>query len=43
MNLGDLIQFLLVDCDLNAAGFLRNAYEGAGMLNEAGSDIRNLR
>ena len=32
-NLGgfsDLIQFLVINGDSNAAGFLRNAYEGAG-------------
>ena len=29
MDLGDLIQFLVVDCDSDAARFLLNTYEGA--------------
>ena len=44
-NFGDLIQFLVVDCNSNAIGFLRNTYEGGrpprrGVLDEAGGKVR---
>ena len=43
-NLGDLVQFLVVDCDSDATRFLRDAHEGAqprrrGVLNETGREI----
>ena len=43
-NLGDLVQFLVVDCDSDATRFLRDAHEGAGprrrgVLNETGRKI----
>ena len=43
-NLGDLVQFLVVDCDSDATQFARDAHEGArqrrrGLLNEAGCEI----
>jgi len=44
-NLSGLIQFLAVDCDLDAARFFWNPYQGSrlrgyGMLNEAGNNVR---
>jgi hypothetical protein len=44
-DLGDFIQFLVVDRDPNASGFLWNAHEGAGpgrcgVLDETGGEIR---
>ena len=43
-NLGDLVQFLVVDCDADAIRFLRDPHEGArprrrGVLNETGREI----
>ena len=43
-NLGDLVQFLVVDCDADAARFLRDAHKRArprrrGVLNETGREI----
>ena len=43
-NLGDLVQFLVVDCYLDAIRFLRDAHEGARprrrrVLNELGCEI----
>ena len=40
-----VLTFFIVDCDSNATGFLRNAYEGAsprarGTLNETGDKVR---
>ena len=43
-NLGDLVQFLVVDCDSDATRFLRDAHGRArprrrGVLNETGREI----
>ena len=43
-NLGDLVQFLVVDCDSDATRFLRDAHKEArprrrGVLNEAACEI----
>ena len=43
-NHGDLVQFLVVDCDSDDTRFLVDAHEGArprrrGVLNEAGCEI----
>ena len=43
-DLGDLVQFLVVDCDSDATRFLRDARKGArprrrGVLNAAGCEI----
>ena len=44
-DLVDLVQFLTVDCDSDAAVFIWNAYEGAGprrrgVLHDAGGEVR---
>ena len=43
-NFGNLVQFLVVDCESDAARSLRDAHEGArprrrGVLDEAGCEI----
>ena len=43
-NLGDLVQFLVVDCGADATRLLRDAHKGArprrcGVLNETGREI----